>query len=38
VPRDVLDVDAQYSPLTNVMPIRRLGLDRSRAAGSFVMA
>jgi hypothetical protein len=38
VPPDVLDVDVQYSPLTNLMPIRRLGLDRPGAAGSFVMA
>jgi hypothetical protein len=38
VPADVLDVDVQYSPLTNLMPIRRLGLDRAGAAGSFVMA
>jgi hypothetical protein len=38
VPPDVLDVDVQYSPLTNLMPIRRLGLDRPGASGSFVMA
>ena len=38
IPTDVLDVDVQYSPLTNLMPIRRLGLDRPGAAGSFVMA
>ena len=38
IPRDVLDVDVQYSPLTNLMPIRRLGLDRRGATGSFVMA
>ena len=38
VPPDVLDVDVQYSPLTNLMPIRRLGLARPDAAGSFVMA
>ena len=38
VPAAVVDVDVQYSPLTNVMPIRRLGLDRPGAAGSFVMA
>jgi uncharacterized protein len=38
IPADVLDVDVQYSPLTNVMPIRRLGLDRPGATGSFVMA
>ena len=34
----MVDVDVQYSPLTNVMPIRRLGLDRPGATGSFVMA
>jgi hypothetical protein len=38
IPMDVLDVDVQYSPLTNLMPIRRLGLDRAGAEGSFVMA
>ena len=38
IPGDVLDVDVQYSPLTNLMPIRRLGLDRRGATGSFVMA
>ncbi len=38
IPSDVLDVDVQYSPLTNVMPIRRLGLDRAGASGTFVMA
>jgi len=38
IPPVVLDVDVQYSPLTNVMPIRRLGLDRAGATGSFVMA
>ena len=38
IPPDVVDVDVQYSPLTNVMPIRRLGLDRPGTTGSFVMA
>jgi uncharacterized protein len=38
IPPDVLDVDIQYSPLTNLMPIRRLGLDRPGATGAFVMA
>jgi hypothetical protein len=38
IPPDVLDVDVQYSPLTNVMPIRRLGLDRPGTTGSFLMA
>jgi hypothetical protein len=38
IPADVLDVDVQHSPLTNLMPIRRLGLDHPGAAGSFVMA
>jgi uncharacterized protein len=38
IPAHVLDVDVQYSPVTNVMPIRRLGLDRAGASGSFVMA
>ncbi len=38
IPSDVLDVDVQYSPLTNVMPVRRLGLDRAGSSGTFVMA
>jgi hypothetical protein len=38
IPPDVLDVDVQYSPLTNLMPIRRLGLDRPGATGGFRMA
>src|SRR3954454_21779345 len=38
IPAHVLDVDVQYSTVTNVMPIRRLGLDRAGASGSFVMA
>jgi uncharacterized protein len=35
---DALDCDLGYSPLTNLMPIRRLGLDRSARAADFVMA
>jgi hypothetical protein len=33
-----LDCDLGFSPLTNLMPIRRLGLDRSAGAADFVMA
>jgi uncharacterized protein len=32
------DVDLQYSPLTNLMPARRLGLDRVGTSGEFTMA
>jgi uncharacterized protein len=32
------DVDLQYSPLTNLMPARRLGLDRVGASADFMMA
>jgi uncharacterized protein len=35
---DVLDVDVQWSPLTNLMPVRRLGLDRAGSTGTFTMA
>jgi hypothetical protein len=38
VPADVLDVDVQWSPVTNLMPVRRLGLDRAGSAGTFTMA
>ncbi len=38
VPAHVLDVDVQWSPLTNLMPVRRLGVDRAGSAGTFTMA
>jgi uncharacterized protein len=38
IPIRVLDVDVQYSPLTNLMPMRRLGLARPGASGAFTMA
>ena len=38
LPADVLDVDVQWSPVTNLMPVRRLGLDRAGSAGTFTMA
>jgi len=38
VPAHVLDVDVQWSPVTNVMPVRRLGIDRVASAGTFTMA
>jgi hypothetical protein len=38
IPAAVLDVDVQWSPVTNLMPIRRLGLTQAGAAGSFTMA
>ena len=34
----MLDVDVQWSPVTNLMPVRRLGLDRAGSAGAFTMA
>jgi hypothetical protein len=34
----VLDVDVEWSPVTNLMPVRRLGLDRAGASGTFTMA
>jgi hypothetical protein len=34
----MLDVDVQWSPLTNLMSARRLGLDRAGSAGMFTMA
>jgi uncharacterized protein len=34
----VLDVDVQYSPVTNMMPARRLGLDQPGRSEEFVMA
>jgi hypothetical protein len=34
----VLDVDVQWSPVTNLMPIGRLGLGRGGATGVFTMA
>jgi uncharacterized protein len=38
VPAHVLDVDVQWSPVTNLMPVRRLGLDRPGSTGTFTMA
>ncbi len=38
IPAAVLDVDVQWSPVTNLMPIRRLGLDRVGSSGMFTMA
>jgi hypothetical protein len=38
IPGAVLDVDVQWSPLTNVMPIRRLGLTSAGVEGRFTMA
>ncbi len=38
IPSRVLDVDVQWSPVTNIMPVRRLGLDRTGSAGTFTMA
>ena len=38
IPSYVLDVDVQHSPVTNVMPVRRLGLDQPGRSGEFVMA
>jgi len=38
LPAHVLDVDVQWSPVTNLMPVRRLGLDRAGSAGTFTMA
>lgn len=38
IPGAVVDVDVEWSPLTNVMPIRRLGLTAAGAAGRFTMA
>jgi uncharacterized protein len=38
VPARVLDVDVQYSPVTNLMPVRRLGLDRPGSSAEFTMA
>ena len=38
IPADVFDIDVQWSPVTNLMPIRRLGLDRAGRAGTFMMA
>lgn len=38
VPAHVLDVDVQWSPVTNLMPVRRLGLDRAGSTGTFTMA
>jgi hypothetical protein len=38
IPSRVLDVDVQWSPVTNIMPVRRLGLDRAGAADTFTMA
>jgi uncharacterized protein len=38
IPAHVLDVDVQYSPVTNLMPVRRLGLDRPGSSAAFTMA
>ena len=38
IPADVLDIDVQWSPVTNLMPVRRLGLDRAGSTGTFRMA
>ncbi len=38
IPGHVLDVDVQWSPVTNLMPIRRLGLDRAGPTAGFTMA
>lgn len=38
IPAVVLDVDVQWSPVTNLMPVRRLGLDRAGSTGTFTMA
>jgi hypothetical protein len=38
IPAEVLDVDVQWSPVTNLMPVRRLGLDRPGMAATFMMA
>jgi hypothetical protein len=38
IPVHVLDVDVQWSPVTNLMPVRRLGLDRAGSEGTFTMA
>lgn len=35
---EVLDVDVQYSPVTNLMPVRRLGLENVGATREFTMA
>lgn len=34
----VLDIDLQYSPVTNLMPVRRLGLSNVGATQQFTMA
>jgi uncharacterized protein len=38
IPASVVDVDVQYSPLTNLMPARRLGLNNVGATADFTMA
>jgi hypothetical protein len=35
---EALDCDLGFSPLTNLMPIRRLDLDRGRGEADFIMA
>lgn len=37
-PSEALDCDLALSPLTNLMPVRRLGLDEAEGSGEFVMA
>jgi hypothetical protein len=38
IPAHVLDVDVQYSPVTNLMPVQRLGLDRPGSSAALMMA
>jgi hypothetical protein len=38
IPAEVLDVDVQWSPVTNLMPTRRMGVDRAGVSGLFTMA
>jgi uncharacterized protein len=38
IPPEVVDIDLQYSPLTNLMPARRLGLANVGATADFTMA
>ena len=38
IPGAVVDVDVQWSPVTNLMPIRRLGLTTVGVEGRFTMA
>lgn len=38
LPAHVLDVDVQYSPATNLMPVKRLGLNQTGRRETFTMA